>query len=260
MATQTSTTNASPVSGPEGHDAAMTAKADAALAPKPNEQPAPAPAERPAGLPEKFSSWEDMASAYAELERKQSGGKPEGTPATTPETPEAAQAQVEAAGLDFAVLTSEYQTAGELSQATYDKLAAAGIPKDTVDSYIAGQEAIAQQAIDGVMGEFGGAEQYGQMVQWASANMSKADVTAFNKVMDGGDLGSIKLTIAGLQAKYLAANGSEPTLLNGGNSPTDADVFRSTAELTAAMRDTRYAKDPAYRADVQAKAGRSSIF
>lgn len=255
----TSTSNASPVSAPEGHDAAMAAKAEAALAPKPNEQPAPAQVERPAGLPEKFSSWEDMAAAYSELEKKQSAPKAEGTQ-EVPGDAAAAQAQVEAAGLDFGALTTEYQSAGELSQATYDKLAAAGIPKETVDSYIAGQEAIAQQAIDGVMGEFGGAEKYGQMVQWAAANLPKADITAFNRVMDGGDLGSIKLTIAGLQAKYAAANGSEPNLLNGGSATSEADVFRSTAELTAAMSDPRYAKDPAYRADVQAKAGRSSIF
>jgi Phage T7 capsid assembly protein len=262
MTTPASTSNATPVEAPAGHDEAMVAKFEAAQGGKPNEQPNPAQAERPAGLPEKFASWEDMAKAYSELERKQSGAKPE---AATPEAAAAASAdeaktQVEAAGLNFDEMSAEYQSGGELSQATYDKLAKAGIPKEAVDAYIAGQEAIAQRGIDSVMGEFGGAESYGKMVQWAATNLPKSDIAAFNKVMDSGDMGSIKLTIAGLQSKYVAANGSEPNLINGGNSDGQADVFRSTAEMTAAMSDPRYAKDPAYRADVQAKAGRSNIF
>ncbi|WP_296084191.1 hypothetical protein [uncultured Agrobacterium sp.] len=256
----TTSSNATPVEAPAGHDEAMAAKFEAAQGTQPvGEQPkAAVQGERPAGLPEKFGSWEDMAAAYAELERKQSGGKPDGS--VVPETPEAAQAQVEAAGLDFAALSTEYNEAGGLSQATYDRLAAAGIPQSTVDAYIAGQEAIAQQGINEVMNEFGGADSYQSMVQWAASNMDKADIKAFNKVMDSGDRSSIKLTIAGLQARFQSANGSEPNLLNGGNSGDSADVFRSTAELTAAMRDPRYAKDAAYRADVTAKASRSNVF
>lgn len=254
------TSNASPVEAPNGHDAAMAAKFDAAQGQQPSEQPNPPPAaaERPAWLPEKFASAEDMAAAYAELEKKQGQGRQE--PAAVPETPEAAQAQVEAAGLDFDALSSEYDTNGGLTAATYEKLAAAGIPKETVDAYIAGQEALAQQGIDQVLSEFGGAEGYGQMVKWAAANLPREQIEAFNHAMDNGTVDSIKLTIAGLQARYVAANGSEPKLLNGDGGAATEDTFRSTAELTAAMRDPRYAKDPAYRADVQAKIARSNVF
>jgi hypothetical protein len=41
-------------------------------------------------------------------------------------------------------------------------------------------------------------------------------------------------------------------------SQAQGDVFRSNAELTTAMKDPRYATDPAYRNDV-AKLGRSNI-
>ncbi len=256
--TTPSISNASPVSAPEGHDAAMAAKFDAAQAKSgQEEQPAPVQEERPAGLPEKFASWEDMAKAYSELEKKQ------GETSATPEVPASAddaKAQVDALGLDFDSYSSEFATNGELSQATYDALAKAGVPKEIVDAYIAGQEAQASQMVDGVHAEFGGAEAYGQMVNWAAANMSKAEVTAFNKVMDTGDVASIKLAIGGLQSRYKSAVGEEPNLLNGGNADTNGDAFRSTAEITAAMRDPRYAKDAAYRADVQAKIGRSNVF
>ena len=43
-----------------------------------------------------------------------------------------------------------------------------------------------------------------------------------------------------------------------GKAPkTNQDVFRSQAELVAAMSDRRYAQDPAYRQDVIAKLERS---
>lgn len=255
--TTPSISNATPVNAPAGHDEAMIAKADAALTPPSNEPPAPAQAERPAGLPEKFASWEDMAKAYSELENKQSQ-----VPAT-PEVPANAadaQAQVEALGLDFNAFSAEYASTGELSQATYDALAKAGVPKEIVDAYVSGQEAQASKMVEGVHAEFGGAEAYSQMVGWAAANMPKAEIAAFNKVMDSGDLDSIKLAIGGLQSRFKSAVGDEPSLLNGGNDNSSGDGFRSLAELTTAMRDPRYAKDPAYRADLEAKLQRSNVF
>jgi len=238
----------------------MAAKFDQAqAAPGSDQQPVAQPSgERPAWLPEKFKSPEDMAQAYAELEKKNSAPK-------TPEAGEppadaaAAAAQVQAAGLDFGALTTEYNDAGELSEATYAKLAEKGIPKETVDAYIAGQEALAQQSIDAVLSEFGGADEYTKMVTWAATGLSKNEVAAFNSAMDNGTVDSIKLTIAGLKARYVAANGKDPSLLDGGNGEASTDVFRSTSEMTTAMKDPRYAKDPAYRRDVQEKVARSTI-
>ena len=43
-----------------------------------------------------------------------------------------------------------------------------------------------------------------------------------------------------------------------GKAPVESkDAFRSQAELVAAMSDTRYDKDPAYRQDVMQKLSRS---
>jgi hypothetical protein len=218
------------------------------------------PSERPAGLPEKFGSWEDMAKANSELERKQSQVTPPATEVELPATTTEAQQLAESAGLDFNALSVEYAQTGALSEASYAAIAKAGFPKEAVDQFIAGQEAIAQSNISSMKSEFGGDEGYGLMVGWASANLDPAAIQAFNRTMDSGDMDSIRLAITGLQAKYTAANGSEPKLLNGGNSDAQEDVFRSTAEMTTAMKDPRYAKDPAYRAEVQSKAARSNVF
>lgn len=261
--TDQTTSNATPVDAPNGHDAAMAAKFDAAQAAvAADEQPAAPTVQKPAvpdWVPEKFRSAEDpmkaMAEAYAALETKQGQTQPE-VPASTEE----AKAQLEAAGLDFNAYSAEYDANGGLSEATYDALAKAGIPKEIVDAYIAGQEAQAAQMINDVHAEFGGAEAYNKMVGWAVTGLSKPEIASFNKVMDSGDVGSIKLAITGLKSKYEAAMGNEPSLLNGDPSANDGDAFRSTAEITSAMSDPRYSKDAAYRADVQAKIARSNVF
>jgi hypothetical protein len=70
------------------------------------------------------------------------------------------------------------------------------------------------------------------------------------------------LAIAGLNAQFRATQGSNPSLLNG-FAPAGGDAvvgYRSTAELTTAMSDPRYAKDPAYRKDVEAKLAASKLF
>lgn len=254
-----STSNATPVSAPEGHDAAMIAAFDKTQGQQTSEA-ANASSERPAGLPEKFGSWEDMAKAYAELERKQSQGNQTPTETELPASTEEAKQLAESAGLDFNALSAEYAQSGTLSEASYAAIAKAGFPKEAVDQFIAGQEAIAQQNISSMKAEFGGEDGYGQMVEWAAANLDPAAIQAFNRTMDSGDMDSIRLAITGLQAKYTAANGKEPNLINGGNSDGQEDVFRSTAEMTAAMKDPRYAKDKAYQAEVHAKVARSSIF
>ena len=48
-------------------------------------------------------------------------------------------------------------------------------------------------------------------------------------------------------------------MLTGRNAGQPADVFRSPAEVVAAMQDPRYDRDPAYRQDVFDKLGRSDV-
>ena len=121
------------------HIEAMVKKVDDANTSAADQTAAEVPKERPSWLPEKFGSVEDMAKAYAELEARQSG-KREAAPVEAP----AVQAdQAEAAkvlsdkGLDFGAFSNEFAESGELSEASYEKLAAAGLPKGMVDQYIA---------------------------------------------------------------------------------------------------------------------------
>ena len=210
--------------------------------------------ERPGWLPEKFKSPEDLAKAYAELEKKVSQPKTE-----APTEGDEADKVVQAAGLNMDDLQTRYMENGQLEEADYEALAKVGISRDVVDSYIAGQEALVENIRLSAFNQVGGEDNYRSMVMWASQNLTQAERDAYDAAMDDPNPSSRSLAIAGLHAKWTAAVGSEPMLLTADTGEETGDVFRSAAELTAAMRDPRYRNDPAYRADVVAKVARSSI-
>lgn len=219
---------------------------------------APTQTDRPAWLPEKFQTPEDLAKAYSELERKQSTGKaPDAAP---PPSPDEVQKTVENAGLDFDALSNEFQENGTLSDESYEALTKAGFPKEYVDAYIEGQKAVAAQYASQIYSLVGGEQQYADMVEWAGSNLSSAEVEAFNAAIGSGDLAHVALAVKGLRASYEGDNGAEPKLVTADNSRATGEVYRSTAELTAAMRDPRYKNDPAYRSDVERKLKNSNIF
>lgn len=257
---------------PDGHDQAMIDLVDKnAQIPTENELPAndATDEDRPKWLPEKFKSAEDMAKAYAELESKmgkpaEPKADPETPPADTPPpaeaTPDDANKALSERGLDMAEFSREFAEKGELSPESFAKLEQAGISKDTVNQYIEGQKALANQYESSVKSEVGGDENYTQMVTWAKANMSTEEITAFNNAVSSGDVNQAKLAVLGLSTRYSSANGSDPKRTIGGGKAGAQDAFESTAQLTEAMRDPRYKSDPAYRNAVQTKLARSSVF
>lgn len=231
----------------------------------PNEETPEVPQDRPQWLPEKFKSPEEMAASYAELEKRLSGQQPpKADDATPPKTDDAPKSETPElpSGLNFDDFSSEYETNGGLSDASYEKLAKAGINRDMVDAYIAGQELRAQQYMDVGYQAVGGQEQYQTMVEWAKSNLSKPEIAAFNNQVATGDAATLKLAVAGLQSKFVAANGQQPTGLLMGNAGTlqTTGAFMSRAEVTEAMSDPRYQRDPAYRAKVMDRLAKSSVF
>ena len=218
--------------------------------------------ERPDWLPEKFKSAEDMAKAYSELESKL--GQPQQQQEETQEVQETESVSevselLDSKGLDFDVFQQEYSETGSLSTDAYQALEEAGFPKSMVDSWIAGQDALAAQMTNSVYESVGGGEQYAQMVQWAADNLPENEVAAYNATMESGDPNIIRLAVQGLNARYRSE--AEPNLLQGGTGTVSTGgKFDSTAELTAAMSDPRYAKDPAYRQAVADKLAKSSLF
>lgn len=223
--------------------------------------------QRPDWLPEKFKSAEQMAEAYANLESKLGSNEQaeEAPTEPTPELTEQAEAgdvqqAVENAGVDFNSLQNEYNEQGAITEDSYAKLEEAGFSKDLVDSWIKGQEALTANYQKAVYDAVGGQEAYGDLTSWAADNLSDGEIAAFDKAVTSGDVDMVKMAVSGLQTKYQAAEGTDPTLLSEGQSSNSTGgVFNSWAEVTAAMNDTRYESDVAYRQKISAKLGRSQL-
>ena len=230
------------------------------------EKPVEEKSDRPEWLPEKFNSPEDMAKAYGELETKLGQPKEEAPKEETKkeetkseESLEIAEKAVENAGLDMSNLQTQYNENGKLDDSSYESLEKAGIPKDYVDAFIQGQQALATQQQSEVKSIVGGDEAYKNMSEWAAGSMSEGEKKAYNTAVNSRDMDTVKLAVEGLKAKYEQANGTEPSLVQGKASATSEQGYRSWAEVTTAMNDSRYTSDPAYQADVKAKLANSKI-
>jgi len=212
--------------------------------------------ERPEWLDEKFESPEEMAKAYKALQQKMSKPKAEkkDAKAEEPSAPEATTGAIEDARNEFA-------ESGELSDKAFDALEQAGLPRSFVEQYIAGQEAMSIQQAATIQESIGGAGNYEAMAEWASENLADGDLDAFNAIVEGQSVEQARVAVKGLYAQFQAAGGKGPSLVQGSTSG-DAGVkpFGSTAQVTEAMRDPRYASDPAYREQVEKRMSVSSIF
>ena len=224
------------------------------------------------GLPEKFKSVEDLAKSYSELEKKLGEQTPKeetvdpiSATKLKEEAPkqenslEIAEDAVENAGLNFDTLAQEYAEKGQLGDESYKALEQSGIPKAYVDQFIAGQKAIGEQQTNNVKAMVGGEDAYNEMASWASKNMSEGEKKAYNAAVNSADMDTVKLAVDGLRAKYQAANGTEPSLMQGKATPVAEQGYESWAEVTAAMADPRYSKDPAYQEAVKQKLANSEL-
>lgn len=240
----------------QAHIDAMVAKADGKSTPvaTPETDPAATPAERPSWLPAGFDTPEALAEAYAATQAQKVED-----PATATEADTAAAEAVASAGLDMAALESKLIADGALADEDYTALAKVGITKEMANTYIDGQRAMGEALVARIHTAVGGEEQFNSILSWASENLPAAEVAAFNRVVDTADEGTVTLALEGLAAKYSKAGQQAPKLMTGQRTATGANPFRSTAEMTAAMRDSRYATDTAYRDDVISRLAASSI-
>jgi len=225
---------------------------------------------KPEGLPEKFNSVDELVKSYSELEKKL-GEQSQPTEKSVDPVSKAelkgqpksdldiATKAVDSAGLNMESLSEEYAKDGKLADASYTSLEKAGIPKDYVDRFIAGQQAIADQQSSSVKEMVGGTQAYDNMSEWAGQNLSETEKTAYNSAVNSKDLEAVKLAVVGLKARYAQATGSEPKLVEGKSSASGEQGFQSWAQVTQAMSDPRYAKDVAYQTEVKNKLANSNI-
>ena len=214
--------------------------------------------DRPEWLPEKFKSPEDMANAYSELEKKMGSGAKEDQQEqeeereTTDEEEQPDDNTKEDTNTNDVIVEASkefFENDGVISEETYKNLAEIGLPKELVDSYAAGQQALQQSEEGSIKSVTEG--NWDQMAEWAANNLSPEEVNTFDDIVQNGTVEQAKLATKGLYAQFKAENGVSPKLVQGAVSGSSTMPFKSNQELARAMSDPRYKSgDKSYHEEI----------
>jgi hypothetical protein len=198
-----------------------------------------------------------MAKAYSELEARM--GSQETEDVSDQEESEVRE-ELDQAGVDYDALSQEFWANGDLSPDSYDMLDQAGIPREIVDSYITSQLSVMESQRSNIMNEVGGEEGYQALTSWAADNLDDSEIDYFNRMMDSNDFNAIRMSVRSIAARREASEGIEPSRnLSGSLSGGTGGSYDSVQQLMSDMQSPSYENDPAFRAQVEAKLGRSNI-
>ena len=222
----------------------------------------------------KYKSAEDLEQAYLSLQKKlgqeeetdyeesdEGYAEEEGSDEEVPEDAPAVSLINEAS-------EEYYANDGQLSEETIERFSEMS-SQDLVNAYLeiqANNPQAAQQStqmseaqVNSVQNTAGGEANYNRVVEWAASNLPDRQIDAFDSVVDSGNPAAIGIAFQGLQSQYNEANGYEGRMLQGKPASSSGEIFRSQAELVAAMGDPRYDNDPAYSQDVISKLEQSDL-
>jgi len=118
---------------------------------------------------------------------------------------------------------------------------------------------LTESDIKELKGVVGGDENYNNMLQWAQTNLNETEINMFDAVMEQGNPLAAFFAVRSLAYRYNDAAGYDGKMLTGKPPSNSGDIYRSQAEMVAAMSDPKYDKDPAYRRDVMEKVARSDM-
>jgi hypothetical protein len=222
----------------------------------------------------KYKNAEDLESAYLELQKKL--GSDDGETLEGEESEEEGEGDYEevpdaspAVSLIEEASAEYYANDGELTPETISKFSQMS-SQDLVNAYLEIQRnnpqaqqtqavELSDSSINEIQNAAGGEQAYDQLTSWAADNLSEQEIDAFDNLIDSGNVAAIKMGLTAMQSKYNEANGYEGRMLQGKAPSSSGEVFRSQAELVAAMGDPRYENDPAYRQDVISKLDNSDL-
>lgn len=215
----------------------------------------------------KFRDAEELEKAYIELQSKFGSRKNDSNEGEATETVADEDEPQDQESSGFLETLWEEAVSGKLTKDTQAKLskmdsselAAEYIKfRSQVESTSKSSE-INENQLQSVRNIAGGDEGYQEMLTWASENLTQDEIEMYDSVMADGNFNAINFAVHALKARYTEANGIEGQLLKGKPAAASKDVFRSQAEVVAAMSDPRYDRDPAYRNDVFARLERSNL-
>ena len=233
-------------------------------------------AEQEGLLAGKYKNAEDLEAAYLSLQKKLGQTEEEEVDYESSdegyEEEEGADEEVSENAPAISLINEAsdeyYANDGTLSEETISRFSEMS-SQDLVNAYVemyqngqvnqASNVEMSEAQVNSVMNAAGGEANYNEIVEWAASNLSDRQIDAFDSVVDSGNPAAIGIAFQGLQSAYQEANGYEGRMLQGKAPSSSGAVYRSQAELVAAMGDPRYDTDPAYRADVVEKLNNSDL-
>lgn len=249
---------------------------------------------RPQWLPEKFSSPEDMAKSYSELEKEYTRlrqGEARGKPTVTgkedvndaftkpsadtveeqDDEPKQTNDTLEEVNQLLPGFTEEQvmefsQTAwenGELTDDQYAALSKQGYSRDLVDQYIQGQMALVEGQRASLVNAGGGEQAVEAMFSWAAQSLPQSEIDLYNQKFDQGGPDAL-MAMEHLKSRFVdsgqAGNLLGGRTVQGANAPSqDTSAYTSVAQVTKDMQSDQYKMDPAFRAAVAQKLQRSKV-
>lgn len=151
-------------------------------------------------------------------------------------------------GVDFNSAVTEYETKGSLSEETIEALNKAGYPPEVIEAFIEGRVAMEERFTKAIYESVGGEKEYRSIVNWASQNLTKKSIDAFNRAIDNNNINAITLMLEGMKAKMVAKMGTAKKSIHGGASAPNGSPkgYNSKADVIKAMSDPRYGRDAGY--------------
>ena len=210
----------------------------------------------------KYQSAEELERGYLELQKRLSS--PAEEEPQVEEAPEAEEEEeIEVDGDLFDAIMESYRT-GEWDDNLVEEVGKMD-PIDVANMFLAKQgeaqqtEVATEEDVTQIQDSIGGIDEYQNMIQWASENLSEQEINLYDAAMDRGDPLTMFFAAQALNSRYQDAVGYDGEMLTGSAPRNTSNGFRSQAELIAAMSDPRYDKDPAYRQDIADKLAVSNI-
>lgn len=217
--------------------------------------------EQESKLAGKYNNAEELEAAYIELQKKLGENPEQEESADTTEDQEDQEKQEAVDTGLFEKLWEESQ--GEFSEETLKEIAEAD-PTDLANMYLEyrssqDEKIITEEDASALKNSVGGEEAYSELVRWADSNLDDSIIDMYDSVMESGDTNAAYFALQALAYRYGESVGVEGKLVQG-KAPTETTKgFKSQAEVVAAMQDSRYDRDPAYRQEVMAKLERSNV-
>ena len=209
----------------------------------------------PFEIPEKFKgkSPEEIVKSYLELEKKLSEKQPSNPEPKPDAQQDAVEAKVESTltPKDFEVYEKAYLENGKLDDSHYKELEKKGLSKEIIDLYIEGAKARDTIYTNAIYEAAGGAEEYKELVKWASENITDQSVIAdINRDLSSGNVVKAKWAVENLQLR----RGTPPRKLEGSSvADTSTKGYKDKSEWRRDVSNALYGRDKKYTQAVDAR-------